>query len=46
MEQPNANIHYQIFCGIRISPVYPLTNYKLIDDIILELSKRMKNQTQ
>ena len=46
MEQLNANIHYQIFCGIRINPMNPLTNYKLIDDIILELSKRLKIQTQ
>lgn len=46
MEQLNANIHYQIFCGIRISSANPLTNYKLIDDIILELSKRLKIQTQ
>ena len=35
MEQLNANTHYQIFCGIRISSANPLTNYKLIDDIIL-----------
>ena len=46
MEQLNANIHYQIFCGIRISPANPLTNYKLIDDIFLELSKCLKIQTQ
>lgn len=46
MEQLNANIHYQIFCGIRISSANPLTNYKLIDDIILELSKRLKIQAQ
>ena len=46
MEQLNANIHYQIFCGIRISSADPLTNYKLIDDIILELSKRLKIQAQ
>ena len=26
----NGNIHYQIFCGIRISPENQLTNYKLI----------------
>ena len=24
MEQLNANVHYQIFCGIRISPVNPV----------------------
>ena len=46
MEQLNANIHYQIFCGIRINSTNPLTNYKLIDDIALELSKRLKVQTQ
>ena len=46
MEQLNANIHYQIFCGIRISSMNPLTNYKLIDDIALELSNRLKIQNQ
>ena len=46
MEQLNANIHYQIFCGIRINSKNPLTNYKLIDDIILELSNRLKIQNQ
>ena len=46
MEQLNANIHYQLFCGIRISSANPLTNYKLIDDIILELSNRLRIQNQ
>lgn len=46
MEQLNENIHYQIFCGIRISSANPLTNYKLIDDIILELSNRLRIQNQ
>ena len=46
MEQLNANIHYQIFCGIRISSANPQTNYKLIDDIILELSNRLRIQNQ
>ena len=40
----NENIHYQIFCGIRISPENQLTNYKLIDSILLELSKTLKVQ--
>ena len=35
MEALNGNIHYQIFCGIRISPENQLTNYKLIDSILL-----------
>ena len=46
MEQLNANIHYQIFCGIRINSKNPLTNYKLIDDITLDLSHRLKIQHQ
>ena len=39
MEALNGNIHYQIFCGIRISPENQLTNYKLIDGILLELAR-------
>ena len=46
MEQLNANIHYQIFCGIRIDTRNPLSNYKLIDDIALDLSRRLKIQNQ
>ena len=46
MEALNGNIHYQIFCGIRISPENHLTNYKLIDNILLELSRKLKIQTQ
>ena len=44
MEQLNGNIHYQIFCGIRIDPERPLKNYKLIDDIAEELSGKMRVQ--
>ena len=40
MEALNGNIHYQIFCGIRISPENQLTNYKLIDVILLDLSRK------
>ena len=36
MEQLNGNIHYQIFCDVIIAPMRPLTNYKLLDDIISE----------
>ena len=46
MEQLNGNIHYQIFCGIRIDPEDPLTNYKLIDDIAEELAGKLKIQRQ
>jgi len=46
MEELNGNIHYQIFCGIRINPMNPLKNYKLIDDIALNLSKNLRLQEQ
>ena len=46
MDALNGNIHYQIFCGIRINRENQLTDYKLIDIILLELSKRMKIQEQ
>ena len=46
MEALNGNIHYQIFCGIRIGLENQLTNYKLIDSILLELSKKLKIQEQ
>ena len=46
METLNGNIHYQIFCGVRINPHNQLTNYKLIDNILLELSKKLKIQEQ
>ena len=44
MEQLNGNVHYQIFCGIRVNPENPLTNYKLIDNIACELAGKMKIQ--
>ena len=46
LEALNGNIHYQIFCGVRINPQNQLTNYKLIDNILLELSKKLKIQVQ
>ena len=46
LEALNGNIHYQIFCGIRICPESQLTNYKLIDNILLEQSKKLKIQEQ
>lgn len=44
MEQLNGNVHYQIFCDIYINPERPLTNYKLLDDIVLELAGGLKIQ--
>lgn len=39
LEQLNGNIHYQIFCNVIIDPTRPLTNYKLLDDIMMELAR-------
>lgn len=33
-----------MFCDVIIDPTRPLTNYKLLDDIILELAGRLKIQ--
>ena len=39
LEQLNGNIHYQIFCDVIIDPTRPLTNYKLLDDIMMEVAR-------
>ena len=44
LEQLNGNIHYQIFCDVIIYPTRPLTNYKLLDDIMMELAGKLKIQ--
>ena len=44
MEQLNSNIHYQMFFDVIIDPTRPLTNYKLLDDIMLELAGKLKIQ--
>ena len=46
LEQLNGNVHYQMFCDISINPLRPLRNYKLIDDIVSELSGKLKIQQQ
>ena len=39
--QLNANIHYQFFCGIRIHPLNPLTNFKIVSEIRCEIASKM-----
>ena len=39
--QLNANIHYQLFCGVRINPSSPLENYKIVSEIRCELASRL-----
>jgi hypothetical protein len=41
LSQLNANIHYQLFCGVRIHPLNPLTNFKIISEIRCEIGSRM-----
>ena len=44
LEQLNGNIHYQIFCDVIIDPTRPLTNYKLLNDVMMELAGKLKIQ--
>lgn len=46
MEHLNGNVHYQLFCDLRIDPMHPLTNYKLLDDVFSELARGLKIQQQ
>jgi len=46
LEQLNGNIHFQIFCDIAIEPTRPLKNYKLLDDIAVEIAHKLKIQQQ
>ena len=46
LEQLNGNIHYQIFCDIAIDPTRPLTNYKLLDAIAMEVAEKLKIREQ
>lgn len=39
MEALNANIYMQIFCGIRINPAAPLTNYNIMIDRVSFIEK-------
>ena len=37
----NSNIHFQIFCGIRINPLEPLTSFKIVSAIRCEIALLM-----
>jgi hypothetical protein len=41
LAQLNANIHYQLFCGVRIQPLAPLTNFKILSEIRCEIARLM-----
>lgn len=38
IENLNSNIHYQLFCGVRIDPLQPLTNFKIVSAIRCEIA--------
>lgn len=38
IEHLNGNIHYQLFCGVQIDPLHPLTNTKIVSAIRQELA--------
>lgn len=46
MERLNGNIHWQLFCDVRIDPTYPLANYMLPDDMQSKMSHSLKIQLQ
>ena len=37
----NSNIHYQLFCGVRINPLEPLTNFKIVSAIRCEIASKL-----
>lgn len=41
IEQLNANLHWQFFCGILIRPQAPIRDFKLVSKIRGELAKRL-----
>ena len=34
----NSNVHYQLFCGVRVNPLDPLTNFKIVSEIRCEIA--------
>jgi hypothetical protein len=41
IEQLNANVHYQIFCDILLSPEDSIKNYKIVSQIRCELAEHL-----
>lgn len=39
IERLNGNIHYQLFCGVSTYSSAPLTNYKIVSDIRVEIAR-------
>jgi len=41
ISQLNANLHYQLFCGVRINPLRPLDNFKIVSEIRCEIGRKL-----
>lgn len=41
IEQLNSNIHFQLFCGVIISPTSPIVDYKIVSRIRTELGHKL-----
>ena len=41
IEHLNGNIYYQLFCGVQIDPLHPLTNPKIVSAIRQDLADRL-----
>lgn len=41
IEQLNANIHYQIFCDILLTPEQQISNYKIVSEVRCELARHL-----
>ena len=41
IEHLNGHIHYQLFCGVQIDPLHPLTNPTIVSAIRQELADRL-----
>lgn len=41
ISQLNANLHYQLFCGVRSNPLHPLDNFKIVSEIRCEIGRKL-----
>ncbi len=41
IEHLNGDVYYQLFCGVQIDPLHPLTNPKIVSAIRQELADRL-----
>lgn len=42
IENLNSNIHYQLFCRVRVNPLSPMTNFKIVSAIRCEIGSLLQ----